>query len=164
MYPDAIRPSYFLSDRKDSQAYHLKWRKFRLMHLCRSVNVSTWWVSHLISKQTDFKWRKFNMFTIISSKLLELVYFIRGCLSSKVALHFNVNYWRPFWMVSCLEAALSTASVATVVLTAKTHGGAIVVFHKLCRTARSSRVHKTESSDRPCSVSSSEFHRVRLES
>ena len=43
-------------------------------------------------------------------------------LSSKVALHFNVNFWRPFWVVSCLEAALSTASAAPVVRTdRKTH-------------------------------------------
>ena len=40
MYPDAVRPIY-LSDREDSQAYHLKWRKLQLMHLCRSVDVNT---------------------------------------------------------------------------------------------------------------------------
>jgi len=39
--PDVVRPIYLLSDREDSQAYHLKWRKLRLMHLCRSENVST---------------------------------------------------------------------------------------------------------------------------
>jgi len=31
--PDAVRPIDFLSDREDSQAYHLKWRKLWLMHL-----------------------------------------------------------------------------------------------------------------------------------
>jgi len=32
-------PIYFLSDREDSQAYHLKWWKLQLMHLCRSVEI-----------------------------------------------------------------------------------------------------------------------------
>ena len=27
MHPDAVCPIYFLSDREDSQAYHLKWQK-----------------------------------------------------------------------------------------------------------------------------------------
>jgi len=36
-------------------------------------------------------------------------------LSSKVALHFNVNYWWPYWVVSCSEAMLSVASAAPVV-------------------------------------------------
>jgi len=31
MYPDVVRPIYFLSDREDSQAYHLKWRKLILI-------------------------------------------------------------------------------------------------------------------------------------
>jgi len=55
-----------------SLAYLLIWQKLRLMHLCRSVDVSTWRISHLIAKQTDFNWRKFSMFRIISPKLLEL--------------------------------------------------------------------------------------------
>ena len=37
-------------------------------------------------------------------------------LSSKVAFLFNVNYLRPFWVVSCSETALSTASAAAVVI------------------------------------------------
>ena len=41
MYPDAVHPIYFLSDCEDSQAYHLKWRKLWLMHLCRSADVSS---------------------------------------------------------------------------------------------------------------------------
>ena len=39
MYPDAVRPIYFLSDREDSQAYHLKWWKLQLMHLYEYVSV-----------------------------------------------------------------------------------------------------------------------------
>jgi len=31
-------------------------------------------------------------------------------LSSKVALHFNANYWQLFWVISCLEEVLLTAS------------------------------------------------------
>ena len=38
-------------------------------------------------------------------------------LSSKVALHFNVNYWRPYWVVNCSEAALLAAHEAPVVIT-----------------------------------------------
>ena len=72
MYPDAVRPIYFLLDREDSQAYHLKWRKLRSIHLCRSVDVNTQRISRLIAKQTDFNWGKFSMFRIISPKLLEL--------------------------------------------------------------------------------------------
>ena len=37
-------------------------------------------------------------------------------LSGKVALHFNVNYWRPFLGGSCSEAALSAASAARMVV------------------------------------------------
>jgi len=48
------------------------------------------------------------MFRIISLKPLELF------PSSKVALHFNVNYWRPYWVVNCSEAALSAARAARV--------------------------------------------------
>ena len=57
--------------RKLSLAYHLKWRKLRLMHLCRSLDV-LYLANRLIAKQTDFNWRKFSMFRIISPKLLEL--------------------------------------------------------------------------------------------
>jgi len=41
-------------------------------------------------------------------------------LSSKVALHFNANYWQLFWVISCLEEVLLTASdgpVSTATLT-----------------------------------------------
>ena len=49
-----------------------------------------------IAKQTDFNWRKFSVFRIISPKLHAGTISHADYLSSKVALHFNVNYWRPF--------------------------------------------------------------------
>ena len=37
-----------------------------------------------------------------------------GIFTRGLCQHFNVNYWLPFWLVSCSEAALSTASAAPV--------------------------------------------------
>ena len=52
------------------------------------------------------------MFRIISPKLLEL--FHTRTLSSNVALHFNVNYWRPYWVVTFSQASLLSCSAAPV--------------------------------------------------
>ena len=91
MYPDAVRPIYFLSDREDSQAYHLKWRKHRLMHLCRSVDVSRLLSEYVVSWQN-----KLLLIGGSSVSLKLLDYFTRELLldylSSKVAIYFNVNY------------------------------------------------------------------------
>jgi len=57
--PDTVGPIYFyqiVKTRRFSLAYLLKWRKFWLMHLCRSVDVSTYRISRLIPKQTGFNW------------------------------------------------------------------------------------------------------------
>jgi len=39
-------------------------------------------------------------------------------LSSEVALHLNVSWWRPYLVVSCWEEMFLPASAAPVVLTA----------------------------------------------
>ena len=71
--PYALFTSYHIvKTRRLSLAYLLMWQKLRLLHLCRSVDVSTQRISRLIAKQTGFNWGKFSMFRIISPKLLEL--------------------------------------------------------------------------------------------
>ena len=59
------------------------------------------------------------MFRIMSPKLLELFHtqaISHMDLSSKVAL-FNINYRRPYWVVTLAEASLLSCSVAPVVYT-----------------------------------------------
>ena len=38
------------------------------------------------------------------------------CLSSKVALHFNLNYWRPYLVVTFSRASFLSCSAATVAI------------------------------------------------
>ena len=89
MYPDAVLPICFLSDREDSQAYRVKWRKLRLMHVCRSVDVSTYQISRLIAKQTDFNWGKVQL-CLGQYHRNCWNYFTRG-LSHQVKWHFTLT-------------------------------------------------------------------------
>ena len=82
-------------------------RKLRLMHLYRSVDVSTERISRLIAEQTGFNWGKLHMFRI-TPKLLELFHTrtISQLWISAVKWHFNVNYRRPYLVVTLAEASL----------------------------------------------------------
>jgi len=76
------------------------------------------------------------MFTIISPKLLELFHTQTISqlldLSSKVAL-FNVNYWRPYLVVTLAEASLFLCSAARV-LNHLTHDGSLQSQVCVCST------------------------------
>jgi len=53
-----------------------------------------------VAKQTGFNWGRFNMFTVYDNIMItETAGTISHAdyLSGKVALHFNVNYWPPFF-------------------------------------------------------------------
>jgi len=85
--------------------YLQKWQQVLLNGVDgRSVVVNTSRISHIVVKQTNSVWGTFSMFNIIETfrnyftrKLLQ------DNLSSDVAVHFSVSYWRPYLVVSCSE-------------------------------------------------------------
>ena len=81
------------------------------------VDISTQQISRIVVKQTtcSFNWETFSIFIIIETLqnyfTCEL---LPDYLSSKMALHFNVNQWRPCLVVSSSEQTLLTAGAARV--------------------------------------------------
>ena len=114
--PDTVRPIYFLSDREDLQG------QFSLPPNMAETLVNAFVQvcgrKYLASKLSHSKTNGFQLGKIqyVQDNITETAGTISHAdyVSSKVALHFNVNYWRPFWVATFLQASILSCSAAPV--------------------------------------------------